>query len=263
MNFSQFENNERFQRTFPQLEAALENKEIYNVDFQSVKDGLNRIFEKKVDAAKNPFYKLGNHPDSEVIWATAYGLYQANSGLKKLQKINQVVSERQAAFKEIIEIHEQGAALWDMIKEAKAFVVKGRKPSTNPRKTPARTLDNTGTCPVCSMNVKLSVGKIVDHGYRVIWNQQQGNCFGVGFEPFEVSPEGTKRYLKALKNSLVGVEQAIDEINKARLFSTSEPDMQSKYKFEAQQQHLKSDITFFEKKIVGWKVCELPKEDVI
>lgn len=65
-----------------------------------------------------------------------------------------------------------------------------------------RTKENTGSCPCCFRNVKLAVksGKdlpvMVNHGFkRPGWGYILGNCIGVGFPPFELSPEGTKHLL--------------------------------------------------------------------
>ena len=68
-----------------------------------------------------------------------------------------------------------------------------------------RTLINTGTCPACFRNTKLVQGRMMRHGWRVGGRRQRGvtgmswhsgPCFGVGYEPFEVSPQGTKDFLK-------------------------------------------------------------------
>lgn len=63
-----------------------------------------------------------------------------------------------------------------------------------------RTRANTGTCGVCFKNVKLSDrGRIVLHGYRRPgWGSVEGQCPGTDLPPFEVSPEATDRYLRAI-----------------------------------------------------------------
>ena len=68
----------------------------------------------------------------------------------------------------------------------------------------ARSLEDTGTCPACFSNIKMLNGHMMRHGWSVQGNRSkgsygaswhQGACFGVGHQPFEVSPEGTKKYL--------------------------------------------------------------------
>jgi hypothetical protein len=67
-----------------------------------------------------------------------------------------------------------------------------------------RTLDNTGTCPACFSNVKLVRGHIMRHGWTVQGERARGGygyswhsgpCFGVSYQPFEVSSKGTQEYL--------------------------------------------------------------------
>jgi len=74
-----------------------------------------------------------------------------------------------------------------------------------------RTRENTGTCPVCFGNYKLKYGKMVLHGYTRppswgggrSYGPHHGECFGVGYPPYELSAEGCQAYLdKALKPSL-------------------------------------------------------------
>lgn len=58
----------------------------------------------------------------------------------------------------------------------------------------ARDITNTGTCPCCGRNIKLDAqGRMVHHGYERPGDGMGivGDCFGVGYEPFEVSPRGT------------------------------------------------------------------------
>ena len=67
------------------------------------------------------------------------------------------------------------------------------------QKAQPRTQENTGSCPACFRNIKLkhTTGQahptMVNHGYtRPGWGSQVGNCFGVGYPPFELSPLGTE-----------------------------------------------------------------------
>ena len=148
----------------------------------------------------------------------------------------------------------------------KGLVVKGRKPSETPRLTPERTLENTGTCSVCGRNAKLKVwGKIVDHGYTIQYGFQSGNCYGVGYDPIEVSPEGAKAYLKALtahKVSLVeslpkavdlaATADQIESIRERRLV------INAPHSIERDIRHVTSDIATFTKIVSEWVATPLP-----
>lgn len=74
-------------------------------------------------------------------------------------------------------------------------------PAPGGRRTKVRTLENTGTCPCCFVNVKLTPGgDTVLHGYtRPGGGSVSGKCFGVGYPSFEVSPEGTRDYIQSLQ----------------------------------------------------------------
>jgi len=63
-----------------------------------------------------------------------------------------------------------------------------------------RTREHTGSCPICFQNIKLKEGgrlpTMVLHGYRRPGTGTiHGNCYGMGYPPFELSVEGTKSYL--------------------------------------------------------------------
>jgi hypothetical protein len=75
------------------------------------------------------------------------------------------------------------------------------------RPSQVRSLEGTGTCPVCFRNIKLKGDTMMRHGWNVQGQRSQGMygmtwhtgpCFGVGFKPFEVSPNGTKAYLSSV-----------------------------------------------------------------
>lgn len=76
-----------------------------------------------------------------------------------------------------------------------------------------------GTCPACFRLMALSRGKLSRHGwqeqggrrvgeYGLAWHV--GACFGVGWDPFEVSPDGTVAYVKkVLVPTRTGIENAL------------------------------------------------------
>lgn len=194
---------ERQQIAIDGLFAAHANGTIYNVDYQDWKDYANRAYESaKSEKVREPFFNAGKYEgrteqERDIEDAVSYGLHQFPS--KKLLKLIEKADET-PMVSAVIELIAEWKPVGDTIKALKPMVIKGRKPSTEPRKTPERTLDNTGTCsdPMCSRNVKLRKdGKITDHGYTIRWGFQSGNCFGVGYDPIEVSTEG----LVAVKES--------------------------------------------------------------
>ncbi len=52
-----------------------------------------------------------------------------------------------------------------------------------------------GTCPVCERAIRVRASKMVHHGYeRPGRGHIVGDCYGVGFAPYEVSSDGTRAY---------------------------------------------------------------------
>jgi hypothetical protein len=80
-----------------------------------------------------------------------------------------------------------------------------------------RTLEGTGTCPVCFRNIKLNTDNTMKrHGWNVQGQRQVGSygvswhtgpCIGVGYEPYELSPAGT---VAAQKVVLRNIGSALD-----------------------------------------------------
>lgn len=88
------------------------------------------------------------------------------------------------------------------------------------RPSKMRDLINTGTCPVCFGNFKLTPktrhGKdkampgMVLHGYkRPGTGYVHGNCFGQDWPPFELSREGTDAYIEALEGMLLKTQDRL------------------------------------------------------
>jgi hypothetical protein len=86
----------------------------------------------------------------------------------------------------------------------------------------ARSLENTGTCPCCFANVKLTGGTIMRHGWQVQGSREWGQygsswhsaaCWGFHYLPFEISKAGTEDYLEnAVKPSLANAERRLAEL---------------------------------------------------
>lgn len=290
----------KFAAAYETLLAGLHAKLIYNVDFGYVKYIFANAFDAALKPRKEPFYGTahGKTPygfdDDQVIWALGYGISSANASLKRLKKLK-VTTERQAALVELIQVCEQGKALVDLLNSAKPFIKKGKKPSDRPRKTPPRTIENTGTCPVCGGNYKLSdVGNCVDHGYTIRYGWRQGKCFGVAHLPWEVSPAGAVAYVAWLKNVLAtrtkdhdflkkklagqedgSIVETPEEFEKRKQFHLFTSRTNSLYGFiedpikntrialaqvDSEVRQIAGEISAFTKRIAEWKPDLLPEE---
>jgi hypothetical protein len=140
----------------------------------------------------------------------------------------------------------------------------------------ARTRENTGTCPVCVGNYKLSNGRLVLHGYmRPGWGHVRGECKGVDWPPLETSASGAKMWLEKLesdlkreKENLVKIET--NQVSELRdrdgvwhkpgsnifrsLYERFERDTKSNIKL------YEADVATYNKVISLWKPRPMPKE---
>ena len=272
------------------IPMALENGVIYNVDYTDLKEAVNGALEAAWGTAVKEVYLSNRRGDQDHYdWVVTDNLYYGQgpqihnlkSVLKKIAKVEKAFPECDliAPARAICETVEP--IITDMNK-LKGMIVKGRKPSTDPRKTPERTIENTGTCAVCEQNVKLKGGKIVSHGYTVQWNQHQGNCEGVRYDPIEVSTEGAVARLVTLNTTLVSFKKTIEnyETNPPKSFEEKVwTGFRSPDRIETHEQGtdkynrilankireterfagwVQNDITRFEKKIANWEAKPLP-----
>lgn len=175
------------------IEALLSADVIYNADYAAAKTALNRTLEKAKDAASAVYLAIPYEDRrTDELSAQYHGTIYPHTLPGWLKKLPQTASPTHAAALEAYRSLEALAPICAKFVAAKARVVKARKPSTAVRKTPARTLDNTGTCACCGQNVKLAGGTIAPHGYTIRWGFQSGSCSGVGCLPIEVSDEGLR-----------------------------------------------------------------------
>ncbi len=225
----------------------LSTRPLYNVDFKNAKDILNRAFEeeKKAEISEPFFYGHGDDFTKEIT-----DLYWKSWSLHHLGSLKSAAIAVKSNDPVMTAIHlflNRWEEAYEVLNRARKDVIKGRKPSANPRESKIRTIDNTGTCPVCGMNVKLSKnGGIVAHGYNLHFGFQNGNCEGVGCAPWEVSTSGKVAYIEKLNRYVNGVQEG-----------TINEEMD-----DSKREHLVSimtwDIGVHQKLVDGWKAQPLP-----
>lgn len=206
------------------IRRGVEDRHIRNAEFKDAKFTIDSAVYKTQDKLSiDKFRPKEDESGSRYVtdprwslvtdmkWDIGSNLHSIKSGAKKLAKMKKQVEALDDA--EVTEFYEEVTRFvnfWieiaNLADEAKQYIVMGRKIlPPEERKTKIRTFENTGTCPCCFRNVKMRYGKIVDHGFTVNWGSgygRQGNCFGVDFEPFELSPEGTRRYSAAIQKMI-------------------------------------------------------------
>lgn len=254
---------------------------IYKVDYDQWKEKASRAIETHIQFAKDKTY-LTNEYDPKKNETDLYyglgGLTVTNFPTKKLAK--ELTTDDTAFYKAVQDVVDVWAEISDGFKELKNMIKTGRKPSTTPRKTKERTIENTGTCPCCHRNIKLDGGKIVHHGFEISHGYRNGTCPGVGFKPWEVSVEGKVALLQAKIVRLGSLVQTKDHyINARELVETigfgkgresvvreiGTPEFKRLQDFrlmknETEIEHIQSDIARLTKEIAGWVRQTLPGE---
>lgn len=257
--------------TFEELNIALDRciaaGEIYNVDFQDWKSyAATRTLEAELDACSKAYLAIPQdereEADSDLYWARV-GVSIMTFPSKKLVAAADVSnSEYSVAVRGII---NKWTPVAEKFKTLKPMIVKGRKPSDTPRKTPERTLDNTGTCACCGQNVKLdNGGKIVNHGFTIRYGYQEGQCPAVGCDPIEVSTEGLLKFGEMLNRMLMSANSAALTLN-ARIHTTTDAEKMKAlrgqvYQAERQVKWIGQDLAKVQERVVEWKSAPLPDE---
>lgn len=85
-----------------------------------------------------------------------------------------------------------------------------------------RTLRHIGWCPVCERDVKVRDDRLVHHGYqRPGFGYIVGDCFGVGFRPYELSPEAAEQFLyRVVIPQIQRLEQQLELLPEATVLKT-------------------------------------------
>lgn len=185
---------------------------IWNQEREALKDQVNSAFQ----VAMKPFtYDNDEFMEAvraeprdqflqEMYYAHPDTALRASTYIKKIKAAEKKfgLSPLAKPFAEAaLAAAEPWVALSAEFEALKPLIKKGRQPDPD-RKTPVRTIENTGTCAICEMNVKMKDGKLVHHGYQVKWSSFVGDCFGVGYQPVEVSKVALEDYIVALNTTL-------------------------------------------------------------
>lgn len=147
----------------------------------------------------------------------------------------------------------------------------------------ARDWTNTGTCGVCEQNVKMRDDqRLVHHGYQRPGDGMiHGDCFGVGYQPHELSPDAAKDFLeKVLKPHAERLNKRLDDLLNGRVMQIQvnriglfvEPtyvgvgevgwELALDREMSSVQRDLtyaEGDIAHFTKKVEAWRLDMLPE----
>lgn len=187
-----------------ELQTAIANNEIRNVDLQRLKSDANHNYEAERQSVD--------------------GWYDADAPLDIHNCASYVRRAVQAGNGEhpIIPVCEKWAAVWTLITEAKAYVVKGRTPRERTQREIASDAQRR-TCQICGRPIHAKRGRIAHHGYtRPVPGWQTGSCAGALELPFEVSRDALGRHIENVTADLQRTRDHLEALlaGKAQVFRT-------------------------------------------
>ncbi len=146
-----------------------------------------------------------------------------------------------------------------------------------------RTRENTGTCGVCGHEQKLKNGKtLVLHGYqRPGHGYIVGDCFGVGYQPWEKSKEAVVDYIKALEKMLKQRTEQLGKFENGEVKSLHVKDRSGKIvqiapgdkgweaavngniqNLKNEIRYIGQDIAMYEGRVEKWEEQDLPWDKI-
>jgi hypothetical protein len=194
------------------------NEIIYKADFEALTKTLKRQYEGNEEQVRSLVLKELRDEDNRDLNGIYYALPMYPHQIGSLRKAyNQDVLHAGIMISDdlkatLVSFMETWSEYKALVEKCKPKIVKTRKPSTSERTTPERSLENTGTCPVCGQNCKLTDnGRVVRHGYHVRYGSYHGQCLGTGRDPIEVSANGLIAYWAHLSEACEMAQQSIKD----------------------------------------------------
>lgn len=129
---------------------------------------------------------------------------------------------------EVIDLEGPSPALWtklyktDIDKKAQTYLDNEGIAAKDAQKKAMKgysSNDVIGTCGICHNVQKLRSNALVLHGYqRPGYGWIQGSCFGVGYQPWELSPESVEAYIKYLDKAIPSQKNTVNSLKTAKSF---------------------------------------------
>lgn len=208
---------ERYPVAIATLANALAENHIWNVDYKDAREEISRTIEDALRPVGTPIFRAiealdeVNHTDRKhEHYNDISGSCAFNAAKGRAARLRKHASDLMAQIPMLdlyVRMLDEVALLNDAFVALKPVIVKGRKPLENPEPI---DLSNTGICAICGNRQKLN-GGMVHHGFRIsdgrgnYIGQRMGKCFGVGYQPFELSCEANLDFRKYLAKELARV----------------------------------------------------------
>jgi len=197
-----FNRPQQFINAVEMLDTGIVNKMIYNARYNEAKDIISRGSEVILD----------NILQSDQLWGKGLDVfsYLSTAQITKLAKeyskngYNPILTNYANAILELAEIVAK-------MKEVKKYIIKGREPSNIPAIVVVPEVDVAGTCPICGGIHKLkNDGTLYHHGFQRPGNGYiHGDCFAVGYQPYEVSNKANIDYAVVLESHLMKEQETL------------------------------------------------------
>lgn len=267
-------------RALEVLLSAYKEGAIYNAAFQDAKKVVDRTFETVWNASVATDFTTYWMPDKVTVsprgiinneLGIVSGVRNALTLTKKVAKLK-VYDPIVDTIKEILAAVVPLAAV---IEELKTKIIKGRKPDPEvTARRAAQTANKTvKTCGCCFRPIAvLSNGRIADHGYTMPHAYgKNGSCPGRLFAPLEVSSDGLKYMIDAIRSRITKVEELIrkppDTLHKHSFsmrkglgepVTKTSPDWDIVLKqyignLKTELRYTQDDLKSFETKLAHWK----------
>ena len=203
------------------IEDGIATKHIWNTDYEDAKGAISRAWENIDNVAHDYLtdlyvYRTWQENDPRLNMGLC-GFLNTPGWLAKLKKVKNAPE-----LANYIAVIEEVAALAELVKAVKPYVVKGRKPAVLTDKQRAEQeadLKNTGMCPVCMKRQKLSINStLVAHGYTVPrgWGGRNGMCMGHNYKAWELSPEGAVAFKEYMENYLARQKNLLADLQASK-----------------------------------------------
>ena len=185
------------------LSMFIASGSIPNTRYNQIKASLSWEFQKAEQKAREEILKLrAEASEDQETHNNLTDLYYAIPGsIYQIKRFSKDLVNYPSAPQRSKELVEDFLQVLDLLNQAKPLIKKGKAQSQLPSSKPARTLKNTGTCPICGKNVKLiPCGLLVSHGYSRGEGYHTADCYGRGYEPLEISYVALEDFISMLES---------------------------------------------------------------
>jgi hypothetical protein len=213
-----FTRGDRFAAALETLAAGKTAGKIWNVEFQDAKYFIAGACEHAQHESSHEAHDwqvgggIVHYDDARRDIGYAFGMNQAAKLSRNLKKLS--ADKMTSRIEAYIAVLDEIAALFTYLQSFKTIIVKGRRPVEKTEEQLHDETFNTGVCAICANRQKLdSKVAMVMHGYQMSeYNHagyRVGQCFGVGYKPYELSNEANVAFAPVLENHRKATSSAI------------------------------------------------------